>query len=434
MKRDSELYPYRRHLRTCEYFGLGGRDIRLDKCKCPFHVDGIHDGGRIRQSLKTRSRQLADRRLAELVRSLDQADEQDDTQAVAATYQQPHAPAKIRQAAGTVAEAVVRYLKSHGDVSEGGMYRGDLEFGTWRKYRNSLGLFSAFCEARHITALTQVTTDVIEDFRGTRDVKPITWRVELQALRTFFKYAVVHQWLVSNPAKDVQGPRITKLNDVVPYSKEEECRILAACDQIGPQHYGEKWAMYERLRSRGMVLTLRHTALRVVDVATLRKDAVSWDAAKSTWRVFLRTQKSGEAVFLPIPDTLKHALDAVPPPRGADSDCPYFFWNGKTSRRAVVGIAERSLSAVFRRSGVRNAGAHRYRHTLATWLLADQGATFEQVADILGNSAEIVRKHYAKWAKGRQDSIDGLMLAHFRAMGATNSVTKQSHEKTAPVN
>jgi integrase len=139
-------------------------------------------------------------------------------------------------------------------------------------------------------------------------------------------------------------------------------------------------------------------------------------------------------VFLPIPDTMKHALDAVPPPRGAGHDCPYFFWNTATSRRAVVGIAERSLSAVFRKSGVRNAGAHRYRHTLATWLLAEQGATFEQVADILGNSPDVVRKHYAKWAKGRQDSIDGLMLAHFRTLDATNSVTKKSHEKTAPVN
>jgi site-specific recombinase XerD len=50
-----------------------------------------------------------------------------------------------------------------------------------------------------------------------------------------------------------------------------------------------------------------------------------------------------------------------------------------------VGIAERTLSAVFKKSGVKDAHAHRYRHTLATRLL-EQGATFEQVADILGNS------------------------------------------------
>lgn len=41
-------------------------------------------------------------------------------------------------------------------------------------------------------------------------------------------------------------------------------------------------------------------------------------------------------------------------------------------------------------------------------------ATFEQVADILGNSPAVVRKHYGKWPKGRQDSIDRLMMDHFR--------------------
>ena len=55
------------------------------------------------------------------------------------------------------------------------------------------------------------------------------------------------------------------------------------------------------------------------------------------------------------------------------------------NRRAVVGIAERTLAAVFKKSGVKNAHAHRYRHTLATRLL-EQGATFEQVADILGTA------------------------------------------------
>src|ERR1017187_7203132 len=50
----------------------------------------------------------------------------------------------------------------------------------------------------------------------------------------------------------------------------------------------------------------------------------------------------------------------------------------------------------------------RQRHTLATELLGN-GATFEDVADVLGNSPEIVRKHYAKWSPARQARIDELM-------------------------
>jgi hypothetical protein len=83
-----------------------------------------------------------------------------------------------------------------------------------------------------------------------------------------------------------------------------------------------------------------------------------------------------------------------------------------------VGIAERTLAAVFKKSGVKNPHAHRYRHTLATRLLTD-GAIFELVADILGNSPAVVRKHYGKWSKGRQDNIDRAMLAHFQPAAIT---------------
>jgi len=81
---------------------------------------------------------------------------------------------------------------------------------------------------------------------------------------------------------------------------------------------------------------------------------------------------------------------------------------------------------------VKEAHAHRYRHTLATRLL-ERGATLEEVADILGNSPEVVRKHYAKWSSGRQANIDRLMLAHFQA-ALTVPVTKKSHEKMGALN
>jgi predicted transcriptional regulator len=68
---------------------------------------------------------------------------------------------------------------------------------------------------------------------------------------------------------------------------------------------------------------------------------------------------------------------------------------------------------------------------LATRLL-EQGATFEQVADILGNSPAVVRTHYGKWSKGRQANIDRLMFAHFESASVTNPVTKKSHEKWGP--
>src|SRR5580698_6867947 len=105
---------------------------------------------------------------------------------------------------------------------------------------------------------------------------------------------------------------------------------------------------------------------------------------------------------------MKEALDHVPAPHRAANDNHRYFWNGISSERAMKGIAERSLAAVFKSSMVPHAHAHRFRHTLATELLGN-GASFEDVADILGNSPEIVRKHYAKWSPARQNRIDDLM-------------------------
>jgi integrase len=112
-------------------------------------------------------------------------------------------------------------------------------------------------------------------------------------------------------------------------------------------------------------------------------------------------------VFLPIPTELKAALDLVPLPRGCGEDPRWFFWNGVSSERAMKGRAEGSL-AVFKFSMVPGAYAHRFRHSLATDLLGS-GASFEEVADILGNSPEMVRKHYAKWSPALQSRIDDLM-------------------------
>ncbi len=424
MKNNHELYPYRRHLRKCPHFGPGGRDARVDKCDCPFHVDGIHNDQRMRASLHTRSNQVANRELAKLVRESDAKRETEVHNRGSLTQELP--------LTRTVSDAVERFLRSCGGIDENGKYRGDREHGTWRKYRCALGLLASFCAAHQISALSDVTLDLLEDYRCTRNIALVTWKVELQTLRTFFAYCVGHKWIASNPAKDFKAPRNLKPNEVVPYTLQEESQILSACDQIGGSRYLRTGAIYERLRAEAMIGILRSTALRVSDVCTLRKDAIAWDPAQSTWRVWVRTQKSGEPVFLPIPVSLKLTLDALPRPRNAAQDCPYYFWNGQSTRRAVVGIAERTLGTVFKKSGVKKAHAHRFRHTLATRLL-EQGASFEEIADILGNSPDVVRKHYGKWSKGRQANVDRLMTAHF-ATAFTGPVTKKSHEDFGTVN
>jgi integrase len=80
--------------------------------------------------------------------------------------------------------------------------------------------------------------------------------------------------------------------------------------------------------------------------------------------------------------------------------CHYIFWTGLDDRDGHIKTVVRTLKSVFEKSGVAGS-AHRFRHTLATEVFVN-GGSIEDAANILGDSADIIRKHYAKWSVAYQ--------------------------------
>jgi site-specific recombinase XerD len=388
------LSLYRRHVPGCKKKGISPERA---KCSCPIWCDGQIDGARCRQSLKTSDWQRAVRLAERLERP---NAERSDLIACA------QAGCNVRVESGRcethrkgIAEAIEAYHAA----------KPDLAHSTKHAYKRTLRLFELHLGKLKVQAVDETTSAAIDSFRATRSVSALTWTKELQHVRHFFRFAMKRKWTSENPAIDVQMPKNLKPTDKEPYSRNDVVKILAACDSMGRYPY-------ERLRARAMVLLLRYTALRISDVATLAKDRVR------NGEVYLRTMKNGKVVKLPAPAELVKALDIVPVPRGASGACRYFFWSGNGTTRAAVRDATRTLAAVFKASGVEGAHAHRFRHTLATELL-EAGGSLEDVAEILGNSPNIIRKHYAKWSRLRQERITTLM----RSVFGTNLV----HEETA---
>jgi integrase len=60
---------------------------------------------------------------------------------------------------------------------------------------------------------------------------------------------------------------------------------------------------------------------------------------------------------------------------------------------------------VFTAAKIESGKPHRFRHTFEKWLLA-KGVPIGFVAAALGDSEEIVRKHYAKWIPERQAALE----------------------------
>jgi integrase len=126
--------------------------------------------------------------------------------------------------------------------------------------------------------------------------------------------------------------------------------------------------------------------------------------------------KNGKVVKLPVHPDLQDALDSLPEPKGSRGESKYFFWSGNGTVRSMVRDAARTMAAVFKTSGIVRAHAHRFRHTLATEIL-EAGGTFEDAAEVLGNSPNIIKKHYAKWSPRRQERISAIMSSIFGTRG-----------------
>jgi site-specific recombinase XerD len=397
----------RRHRPDCKLRNLGRNAI---KCDCPLWGEGYIDSRRVlRKSLDTRSLENALLRLNDLI-----------TGYIREEYPHPvhnsadKVPIETRSAPAVVPAVVSTAAAAQADAGDSRLIRNaakaflancgtnGIKPSTMRKYRNTLNKLGQYSERAKVGKPSIEDWKVVDldAFRASRKLAKITSAKELETLRQFWDFSAVRGWCELNIARLVKAPHITEQNEVVPYTKREQMAILNACDTFGRGDY-------ERKRARAMVQALRNTALRISDIALLEKSRIIREDGEIP-RIFLHTTKNNARVYLPVPPEMMEALDALPVPRGADKDCKYYFWNGNSKPKSMISVAEETLQAAFTKSGVEDAGAHRYRHTLATELL-EAGATYEQVADILGNSVEIVKKHYEKWARGRQKNIDRLM-------------------------
>lgn len=170
---------------------------------------------------------------------------------------------------------------------------------------------------------------------------------------------------------------------------------------------------------------LLQSALEALDRADQARAAIAEQGLTTTTKttvkgdqIYLHALKNGAPIWVPLYPEVKFALECVPLPAEAPTDCPYYFWTGAGLREGHVRMMDRTLLAVFRKSGVKNAVAHRFRHTLATEILV-KGGTIEDAANILGDSPATIRKYYLKYSVAYRDRtveimrrVNGTTAAH----------------------
>jgi integrase len=285
----------------------------------------------------------------------------------------------------TVKEAVAKFL----DDLEHGQQRSKA---TLSKHKNLLEKrLLPWCAKEGYRLLKQLDVTTVREFRSGWPDSPVTAQKNLERLRSFFWFCHSAGWVPKNPAKAIKPPKAGKPSERVKvFTHEQIKKILKACDKY-PQRNSFGHDNPERVRA--FVLVLRYSGLRIGDCVGLRKEHLDGD------RLFLRTQKTGESVYLPLPEIAIEALTQI------KNGSEYFFWTGKGLRKSAVADWQRSLRRVFEEAKV-TGNAHMFRHTFATDLLT-KGVPIEDVAILLGHATPVITaKYYAHFVKARRERLE----------------------------
>jgi site-specific recombinase XerD len=350
----------RRHSQRCPNHNKPP-DRKETRCRCPLWATGMVDSRRVRLSLKTRDLQRAARRLTEM---------------------EDRIAGKPRK---TIGDAVAAFHAQH--EGKGGE--------TKRKYKRILHFLSDFCSNSSINYLDQVGVESMDRYTLWRAKTGWAWVKEVELLTQFFEFCRDRGWMTTNPARSLKRPKMIEANNIVPYTKQEIIAIIAACDQIGR-------TSYERRRARAMTLLMRYAGLRISDVVTLSRVHISGV------RLEKRAIKNNRMIRLELPSSVIEALEMLPQPKAAAEQDRRYFAKDTATLRSLVKGAWRTMSAVFKQAGVKDAHPHRFRHTLASELLG-KGGTLGEVAAILGDTAATISRYYAKWTPEYQNRQDVLI-------------------------
>jgi integrase len=359
------LTIFRRHLKDCSH-----RSRRYRRCRCPIHVEGTLAGEPIRRALDLTSWEAAENLI-----------------------HQWNSAGKIGGSLAkteTVKNAIALYLAdaTARNLSERSVYR----------YRCFLERsFLPWCEAERIKEVRTLTFERLAKYRTSWTTwSSYTAAKNLELLRMFLRFCRKAKWIDDNPAEDLVSPK-TEASPTLPFTDEEEAKILAACSLYRTHN---KHGKRSPARLRAFVLTLRYSGLRIGDVAMLETKRLEGSS------LLLYTHKTGVGVYVPLPPFVADELRIQ---AQLNSNPDYFFCTGKSTIKCATVLWQRSLGTLFKKAGVVNGYAHRYRDTFAVSLLL-QGVPIEDVAVLLGHATTAVtQKHYAPWVQARRERLEEMV-------------------------
>jgi site-specific recombinase XerD len=252
---------------------------------------------------------------------------------------------------------------------------------TIRKYDLLFRQLADFAAEKGYRHPSDLDLQALQGFRATWKDASLSKQKKQERLRSIFKFAVKRKWVGENPSLDL-GRVKAESTQHVPFGDDEMGTILKCARKAGSSVYT-------------FILVMRFSGLRISDVAMLKTSALQGE------HLTLRTIKTSAAVKVLLPKVVASALRRIP-----KRHPEYFFWDGESTLPSVTDYwRSRQIKPIFKAAKLPNAHPHQFRHTFAVALLR-QGVSVTHVAALLGNTEEMVQKHYSAWTVERQKHLD----------------------------
>lgn len=251
--------------------------------------------------------------------------------------------------------------------------------------RTALSQLILWCAERGIEQPRDVTKPILERYQRhlfyyrKADGSPLSPRTQAHRLipiRGFFRWLARENFILSNPASDLELPRAQRRLPGAVLTAEEAEAVLAVPDAGDPIG----------LRDRAILEVLYATAIRRTELTRLGVWDVDW--ARST--LMVRLGKGGKDRVVPLGERARTWLEAyrdqVRPQLVAGRDPGVLFLSRDGRALTPTRLSERVRTYV-ERAGIDKPGScHLLRHTAAT-LMLEGGADIRFIQALLGHES-----------------------------------------------
>jgi integrase/recombinase XerD len=279
------------------------------------------------------------------------------------------------------------------------------------KLKFELDAFAGFAMAKGLVNVGDIRTEHVLLYRNSLVRVQNTRAKKVYRLIGFFEFCVEMGWITRNVARS--QAIVLKYTDTQTPKALTDAQFALLLDAV--QKMNGRTTDEQRRKLRSLVLLMRWTGLAIRDAVCIERARFEKNG-KGFYKLLLHRAKTGHPVYATIKTEIIEQVLA-----GANPEGRYLFVDSVPGGEAELDFMMSRWVVLFTKLGETAAlkdengndyrvTSHSMRHTFVFWAL-NNGLPTEDVAMLLGDSVQIVAKHYSAWIAGRQERLNERMMA-----------------------